>query len=114
MKDACVFMDMPGSLNDFIYYEETAGLKFDQQAAVIWSWDDHFTHMQEESLDAEASGLGITEPVLNFHITPESKKIDFDEFKKTTRWPLELTKLFHSYYDNCVNPLKKKDEKRKN
>jgi hypothetical protein len=77
MLAGCEFMKYPGTQSDFIYYEmehngDVEGLRFDQQAAIIWDWDDYYTDMQEECLDAEANGCGIVEPILNYSFKKES------------------------------------------
>jgi len=112
MKQVCRFLKLPGRMDDFIYseYEEEneTGLRFDQQVAVIWDWDDAYTAQQEESLEAEANGIGICQPMINMGIMPYSKKIDFEDLKARCNWPMELTKIFESQRDLINDVIKKK------
>jgi hypothetical protein len=113
MLAGCEFMEHPGTMNDFIYYEfqneRGEGLSVDQQSAVIWDWDDAYTDIQEECLDAEAQGCGVIEPILNFSFNRNLKKFVLEDFEKRTKWPKALTEYFfkHRDYVESIKPKKK-------
>jgi hypothetical protein len=112
MLAGCEFMKYQGTLTDFIYYElenegDVQGLRFDQQASVIWDWDDYYTDMQEECLDSEANGCGIIEPILNYQFTKRLSKFSKEEFQHRLKWPEELSKIF-TMHNEYVNSIKRK------
>jgi hypothetical protein len=114
MLAGCEFMKYPGTQSDFIYYEmehngDVEGLRFDQQAAIIWDWDDYYTDMQEECLDAEANGCGIVEPILNYSFKKSLNEFSKEEFERRLKWPAELTRIFtqHNAYADSLKPTKK-------
>lgn len=113
MMEGCTFLEQPGTINDFIYsefeMEQGEGLRVDQQAAVIWDWDDAYTDMQEECLDAEAQGCGVIAPILNFSFNKHLKSFDKENFEKRAGWPKALTDFFskHQDYVNAIKPKKK-------
>lgn len=113
MLAGCEFIKHPGCLTDFIYYEfeeeNGEGLRFDQQAAIIWDWDDYYTDMQGESIDAEAQGCGILEPILNYHFTKRLKAFSKEEFEQRNKWPGVLNEMFnrHNAYVDYIKPPKK-------
>lgn len=114
MKAVCEFMKLPGCINDFIYYESEEddppeGLKVDQQAAIIWNWDDELTHMQEECIDAEAQGCGVLDGVLNYHFTRHTKSFDINDFNLRCTWPAELHKI-HTMSRALIEELQEKQK----
>lgn len=112
MKEVCEFLLLPGRVNDFTYpemeEEQEMGLSFDQQVAIIWDWKDEYTHQQEQSIDAEASGIGVCSPMINIGIMPFSKSIDLNGLKERCQWPKGLTKILDSQRDLINGFVKKK------
>lgn len=111
MKEACVFMQLPGNMSDFHYPEfiedisDGEGLHFPDQASIIWAWDEYAT-MAGEWMDDVANNCGVIPPLLNFHITTETKSFDFAEFDKRSGWPHELT-IIQTKYNALVESIKK-------
>lgn len=119
MIEVCEFMKLPGTIDDFTYpemMEEHEGLHFDEQATVIWDWEDEYTAEQMEGMEATVQGCGEFPPILNMGIMPYSKKIDFDDLQKREAWPQKLSDLFKSMREviKMITQKKKKNAKRKN
>lgn len=110
MYAACDFMDIPATINDFVYPDQfdNEGLQYDQQASIIWDCGDRLTQEHEEGLDAEANGCGIIDPILNFHFRKSTKEIDLTRINDQVRWPQELTKIFHQY-NEAIKPYERKN-----
>lgn len=111
MKEACAFMKMPANINDFVYAEMEEdwgeGLRFDQQAAVIWDWNDAYTGMQEECIDAEVNGCGIIDPVLNWAVRRDTTRIDIQHMHTIASWPDKLGEL-HTSMRSVIEWIEKK------
>ena len=111
LKEACVFLQSDGCMDDFIYSEENDqdGMKFTEQVSIVWDFHDVLTSLQGECLDSEANGMGLNEPVICFPITKFTKKIDFSEIEERSKWPKKLSKLFQSHQDmlELINTKKK-------
>lgn len=116
MFDAILFMDKPGSLDDFVYPEYIAemhggeGLEIHQQVTLIWDSSDEYTSKQEESIDDEAQGCGIIPPLLNISVTRKNKTLDFKRLESLALWPMRLNALWKSYTDmvKTIKPVKKR------
>jgi hypothetical protein len=115
MIEVCKFCMLKGNIDDFIYHEQeedgVEGLQFDQQAAIIWDWDDMFTDEQMECIDSEAQACGVLAPLLNFHFTKETREFDHNAFMTALEWPAELSKLFRAT-NTLIELIKPKKEKR--
>lgn len=97
-KSICNFLIETGSITDFIYYEcDLEGLSFDQQVTVIWDLKDIYSKIQMESIDAEANGCGIYDPVLTYPVNKNYKKMDFELLNQQLGWPMKISKLFQEY-----------------
>jgi hypothetical protein len=97
--EAIEFLKLNGSVSDFVYdeMENDDGLKFDQQVNLVFDFEDAYSRMQGESLDAEAQGVGVQFPILNLPVTPNLKSLDFNEMEQRSKWPMELSKIYSSY-----------------
>ena len=101
MSDTCAFLKKPGCMHDFIYYDvegsnDMEGLRFSDQVTIIWSWDDAYTGMQEESIDMQAQRFGINPPVINLAIRKKNTSIDLDDLRDRCMWPAALSKIWES------------------
>ncbi len=109
MRQAAVFLNERGCMSDFVYpqmEEDLEGVKFDQQAAIVWDMDDHYCKEQMECLDSKAQTCGVLPPLLNLPISKYSKAIDLADFKTRMDWPKKLNDL-HQAYDLMINYLRK-------
>ncbi len=103
MKQACDIMELPCTIDSFIYPEycqREEGLFFDQQLALLWSSTDHLASEQEEYLEAESQGVGIMSPILTIRLYKDTERLDFKELKEVARYPQKLTKLLHQYNES--------------
>lgn len=112
MKEVCNFLLLPGCVSDFTYpemeEEQETGLSFDQQVAIIWDWDDEYTSQQSQSIDAQASGIGVCYPMINMGIMRFTKSIDFEDLKKRCSWPSGLIRILDSHNEIIRGFSKKK------
>jgi hypothetical protein len=104
MKQACDFLELGGSVIQFIYpelYEDDGcdGLRFDQQMNIIWDCGDDVSTEHEGYLDSEANGNGIADPIYHVRLRNDIKTLDLEAFNKAIEWPKKLTELFFSYND---------------
>jgi hypothetical protein len=113
MLRAMDFMEAPGSIREYMYRdyfddENIEGLMFDEQVALLWDWQDPYSRLQGEGLDANAQGVGIHPPLLHYPITLDTKKIDVAQLNERVRWPAKLSDLWNGYATIVENKLKKK------
>lgn len=102
------FLKLKGSLNDFIYPEMTSeweGVQVDRQAMIIWQHDDAFYDMESQSMDNEASYMGVMPLYANIQISKTSTEIDFKKLDEMCGWPKKLSEL-HQVYVQKMKKIK--------
>ncbi len=100
MYKACEFLKLQGNINDYVYEEyvqDEEGLRMEDQAAIIWSYDDIMYRYQSEAMDNDAGNMGVIEPYLNFPISKDNRFIDMEDLPEREQWLTKLSRLQDDY-----------------
>ncbi|HXR84293.1 MAG TPA: hypothetical protein VN722_08295 [Hanamia sp.] len=97
--NGCKLLNEPYDINDFGYAFENrmndAGLRWEDQAAIMWTSTDAFFDYHEEFLNTEAQE-GLFPPTIFKVIDKNIQESDFKWLKNGADWPVKFSNLIYS------------------